>query len=272
MNMVIYLAIFSIGIVFGSFFTLAVHRIPRKEDITHVRSYCPNCNHRLAFLDLIPLVSYLALGGKCRYCKQKIRIRYFLLEALSGIAFVLIAITKNISYETITIPSLIDLALTYLLVAGVFIIAGIDKEKLEIPNGLILYELIISIINVIFQNTIGNGVWMSNVVGFLAIPLILLLINFFTQKLHPNENKLPIGMGDIKYIAVVGLWLGFGMQVLTIVLSLLEIGIHMLFSKKLRESKEMPFGFYFSIATVCLVIAKPILFNVIECIEMMRII
>ena len=87
MNAIFYIAIFIIGTVFGSFYTLAVYRIPKRQDITHTHSYCPKCEHKLGFFDLIPVWSYIFLGGKCRYCKEKIRPRYFILEALSGILF-----------------------------------------------------------------------------------------------------------------------------------------------------------------------------------------
>ena len=99
MNTFIYIIIFIIGTLFGSFYTLAVYRIPKRQDITHTHSYCPNCNHKLGFLDLIPILSYIFLGGKCRYCKQKIRPRYLILELLSGILFVVIAKLLNIVQE-----------------------------------------------------------------------------------------------------------------------------------------------------------------------------
>ena len=88
METIIYIIIFLIGAMFGSFFTLAVYRIPRREDITHTRSYCPKCNHKLGFFDMFPILSYIILGGKCRYCKEKIRPRYLILEILSGLIFV----------------------------------------------------------------------------------------------------------------------------------------------------------------------------------------
>ena len=97
MGAILYLYIFLIGITFGSFFTLAVYRIPLGKDITHTRSFCPNCNHKLGFWDMIPLFSYIFLGGKCRYCKQKIRPRYFILELLSGMVFCFVChVYKNI--------------------------------------------------------------------------------------------------------------------------------------------------------------------------------
>ena len=96
MNIFLYIIFFIIGITFGSFYTLAVYRIPKGEDITHTHSYCPNCNHKLGFFDLIPLFSYILLGGKCRYCKEKIRPRYIILETLSGLFFVLVAYVSNL--------------------------------------------------------------------------------------------------------------------------------------------------------------------------------
>ena len=68
MNMFLYIIIFSMGTVVGSFLTLATYRIPLNQDITHERSYCPSCKHKLGFFDLIPILSYLILGQKCRYC------------------------------------------------------------------------------------------------------------------------------------------------------------------------------------------------------------
>ena len=101
MDYIIYILIFCIGTLFGSFFTLAVYRIPQRKDITHTRSFCPKCNHKLNFWDLIPILSYIFLGGKCKNCKQKIRIRYLILELLGGVIFVLFALIFNINIENI---------------------------------------------------------------------------------------------------------------------------------------------------------------------------
>ena len=105
MEIFLYAIIFITGCFFGSFFTLAVYRIPRKEDILIKHSYCPNCNHKLGFLDLFPVLSYIFLGGKCRYCKNKIRPRYLLLEIFSGITFVLYTISLNYNLISISTPA-----------------------------------------------------------------------------------------------------------------------------------------------------------------------
>jgi len=96
-DVIIYLTVFITGVMFGSFFTLAIHRVPKKEDIWFKRSYCPKCNHRLGFWDLIPVLSYLFLMGKCRYCKEKIRIRYLLIELSSGFILLSVSMLINLS-------------------------------------------------------------------------------------------------------------------------------------------------------------------------------
>ena len=116
MEIILYIAFFLTGTVFGSFFTLAVYRIPRKENIVYGRSHCTSCGHKLSFIDLIPILSYIFLGGKCRYCGEKIRIRYLLLEVFSGIVFLLVALTHGLT-------NIIELCLIYLFIAGMFIIA-----------------------------------------------------------------------------------------------------------------------------------------------------
>ncbi len=89
---------FVIGTLFGSFFTLATYRIPRKQDIMVKRSYCTSCKHELGFFDLIPVLSYVFLGGKCKYCKEKISIRYPLFEIFNGLFFLLTYYLFGISW------------------------------------------------------------------------------------------------------------------------------------------------------------------------------
>lgn len=247
MNTIIYISIFTIGIVFGSFFTLAVYRIPRKEDITHVRSHCTTCNHRLNFLDLIPIFSYIFLGGKCRYCKEKIRIRYLLLEVFSGTVFLLIALTRGLS----NIPML---ALIYLFVAGMFIIAGIDKENKIIPNGLCIYELCVAVCNLIYKIIFLKTSILNNILGMIVIPILFIVINQLVYALKKDENQKPFGGGDIKYLALIGLMFGFSSQVISIALSSIIAVIGLL----IHKYKEIPWGYYISIATIIILIAMPI--------------
>ena len=101
METILYILIFVMGIIFGSFLTLATYRIPLHQDIIFKHSYCTKCNHKLNFLDLIPVFSFLFLKGKCRYCKSKISIRYPLIEIFCGISFVVLALELGINLNTI---------------------------------------------------------------------------------------------------------------------------------------------------------------------------
>ena len=92
---------FIIGTLFGSFFTLAIYRIPRKQDIVKTRSYCPTCKHRLGFFDCFPILSYVSTIGRCRYCKKPISIRYPLIEFASGMVFLLIYLIFGLSLNTL---------------------------------------------------------------------------------------------------------------------------------------------------------------------------
>lgn len=248
MNTIIYISIFTIGIVFGSFFTLAVYRIPRKEDITHVRSHCTTCNHRLNFLDLIPIFSYIFLGGKCRYCGEKIRIRYLLLEIFSGIVFLLIALTRGLA----SIP---ELAFIYLFIAGMFIIAGIDKENKIIPNGLCIYELCVAICYLAYKIIFLKANILTNIAGATIIPILFVIINQLIYALKKDEKQKPFGGGDIKYLALIGLMFGFTFQVISIALSSIIAVIGLL----IHKYKEIPWGYYISIASIVLIIAMPII-------------
>lgn len=94
---------FIIGTLFGSFFTLAIYRIPRKQDIVKTRSYCPTCKHKLGFFDCFPILSYISTIGRCRYCKKPISIRYPLIEFASGMVFLLIYLICGFSWQALVL-------------------------------------------------------------------------------------------------------------------------------------------------------------------------
>ena len=150
MDILLYILIFIMGTVFGSFFTLAIYRIPKNQDITHTHSYCPNCNHKLGFLDLIPVFSYIFLLGKCRYCKKKIRPRYLILEILSGITFVLVAYFMNVRMDNLKPNVLAESAFLALYLCFIFIMAGIDLENRKIEKSISMYGVIIAVAYIVY--------------------------------------------------------------------------------------------------------------------------
>lgn len=169
LNVFISICIFIIGTLFGSFFSLSLYRIPRHEDIIIKNSYCPKCKHKLGFFDLIPIISFLSRGGKCKYCKEKISIRYLNFELLNGIVFTLLYFILGYNLKLLMA---IICYVTLFLVIGISIscykynkvnIKNVIKEK----NGVFLTELIVAIIlfsiiltsmYVIVRNTVNKNI------------------------------------------------------------------------------------------------------------------
>lgn len=183
MESLLYIYIYIIGVLLGSFFTLAVHRIPKKEDITHVRSYCPKCNHRLNFLDLIPVLSYIFLGGKCRYCHEKIRPRYIILEISSGIVFLLFAMSLNIDIFNIEINKIATLIFGILFISATILTIGIFKEYKKIEKSILIFGIISEMIYMVYLYTF-NVINIYRYIIYLVILIIMLILNLKKN----NEN------------------------------------------------------------------------------------
>ena len=191
-TIIFYILIFTIGVLFGSFSTLAVYRLPLHENITHKRSFCPNCNHKLSFLDLIPVLSYIFLGGRCRYCKEKIRIRYLLIEVFTGIVFLLFAMSLNIDFINISSSKIAYLIFGLLYIAGIIIIAGIDKEKRIINMPVLIYEIVILFIYMIYLYIVEKAN-IHRYVIYLVFLCLLLITNIIKKYKKDFCKNLPIG-------------------------------------------------------------------------------
>lgn len=184
-----YIVTFLFGIVIGSFLNVCIYRIPEKENIVKVRSHCMNCGHLLQWYELVPLLSYLFLGGKCRKCKAKISVQYPLVEALNGILYVGIFMINGIN---------VDSLLYCLLTSALLVLSIIDFRTYEIPLGINIFILTVGLIHTVlhYQD------WLNYVIGFFAVSIFLYLIILVTK-------GRGIGGGDMKLMAVCGLFLGW---------------------------------------------------------------
>lgn len=257
-NIFTYIIIFIIGTLFGSFFTLSVYRLPIGQDIIHKHSYCPNCSHKLGVLDLIPIFSYIFLGGKCRYCGQKIRIRYLLLELLSGIVFVLFALSLNLDFNNLEQSKIIYFIFGILYIASLFIIAGIDKENISIQKKIMIFGIILEVVYMIYLYILEDFNIYRYVI-YLSIMLILLIIDTANLKKKGNNNYtiwiliLSLFMINFSYEYV---------YILTVIYSCLSIAIVTMVKKlknkkkpyKKDEPKEIPIGFYMCICNIAVYI------------------
>lgn len=262
MDIFLYTIIFIIGTLFGSFFTLAVYRIPLKKDITHEHSFCPNCNHKLSFLDLIPILSYIYLGGKCRYCKQKIRPRYLLLEIFSGLAFLLFAISIKLSIFSLSVDLIAYLVFGLLYFAVLFIIAGIDREKRYVEKSVLLFGYIVEAIYIIYLYIVAKDPNIYRYVIYLIIIAFLLSIDTLVLR-KKIKNSYPIEILLLGMLLVT--FTGETITFLSIVFTLTTIAIYLLLIKlkNLNKNKEkqkmqtLPIAYYLCITNIiCLIIAN----------------
>lgn len=194
----LYLLIFAYGIVIGSFLNVLIYRIPKHEDIVKTRSHCMSCGYQLKWYDLVPLFSYLALGGRCRKCKAKLSVQYPLIEGLNGAAYCLIFAVRGLS---------IDSLLYCLLFSTLLALSVIDFRTYEIPLGCNLFILALGLIRVATDVTH----WSDYVIGFLAVSVFLYLLYLVT-------GGRGIGGGDVKLMAVCGLVIGWKLILLAFLL------------------------------------------------------
>ena len=252
-QIIFYILIFCIGTLFGSFFTLAVHRIPLHQDITHKRSYCPNCNHRLSFFDMIPVLSYIFLGGKCRYCKNKIRPRYLILEVLTGIVFLLFAMSLNINFNSLNISKIVYLVFGILYFTGIIIIAGIDKEKKQVQKGLLVYELVVVCLYMIYLYTVEN----ANVYRYVIYLFIFGIIEFL-QSSYLRKNKKDNYIFSILELCMIMVIFEYEfIFIYTAGITLFTIGFVKILKKLLKNDKtktNLPIASYLCYSNILVII------------------
>ena len=224
MNTILYTTIFIIGTLFGSFFTLAVYRIPRKKDITHTHSFCPNCNHKLGFFELIPVLSYIFLGGKCKNCKQKIRPRYLILEILSGITFVIMAYIFKIDANNFDINVIVKFSSFVLYLCAIFIIAGIANESKKIEKSVLYYSVAVALVYIVYLCII-DATSIYRYAMYLAIVLVLLVVDLLILKNKAKNNSV---IQTLLLVVVMAIFAGELVTSASIFSTIIWIGIQYL--------------------------------------------
>lgn len=258
MNIALYIIIFMMGSVFGSFLTLATYRIPLNQDITHKHSYCPKCNHKLTFLDMIPILSYIFLRGKCRYCNAKIGPRYFIIEILSGILFVVLAFLLKINVYTLTINNIIDFSFGALYLVFLFLIAGIDKEHHKIDKRVLIYGLSISILYNIYQYLLDETFNPNRFIIYLVLIAIITVISTYELK---KTGKDEYVLNVLIFCIIMSFFTYEVATILSIIITLLIVGFKIIINKILNKRKKynietnmQPIAFYLCIANILTVI------------------
>ncbi|QFT90059.1 Type 4 prepilin-like proteins leader peptide-processing enzyme [Bacillus sp. THAF10] len=224
---------FIIALLLGSFYNVVGLRIPKGESIVTPRSHCTNCKTTLTGLDLVPVLSYVFLNGRCRHCQKSVSPIYPLFELLTAVLFVTAPYLMGWTYELIV---------AWTLISMLIIIVISDLHYMLIPNKILLFFLILFMVERFFipYQTIPNHI-IGFAVGFL-IPLIVALV-----------SRGGMGGGDVKLFAVLGFVLGWELVILTFFLSSL-IGMVAalvgMLAGKVKRGVPFPFGPSIAVAAI----------------------
>ena len=249
------------GLIVGSFLNVVIHRLPRIMErewavqcaeflgntppaqaepfnLAVPRSRCPHCGHAIGALENIPVLSYLALGGKCRACRQPISARYPAVELLTGGLFALAALTFGLTPAG---------AAAMLFIAAAIALAFIDYDTQLLPDDINQPLLWAGLVVNLFATytALGNAL-IGAIAGYLSLWTVYWAFKLLT-------GKEGMGYGDFKLLAAIGAWLGWQMLPLVILLSSLVGAVVggglMVFAKRGRDV-PMPFGPFLAAAGV----------------------
>ena len=249
---------FIFGLCWGSFLKLCIDRLPRNKSIIFPNSECFQCNKPLLFFDKIPIISWVILKRRCRFCNVIIPSSYPLVELFVGC---LIALVFYIFSNPITI-------IVYCIFFSLLIIgSGIDLKELWIPDfvslGGILLGLILSyFIPSLHGSDISEIGLLHSFKGLVTGSGILFTIGYFAKLILKQD---AMGMGDIKLLGAIGAFIGWKGVIFCIFfasLIALIISILLVFLKKKSLRDQIPFGPYLSIASILYILLEIQIHNI----------
>jgi leader peptidase (prepilin peptidase)/N-methyltransferase len=232
--MIIYLIVLLLGLVFGSFLNVLIHRLPLSISLVNpVGSACPHCNNGIKWYENLPVFSYLALKGRCSNCSKPISIIYPIVEIITALVTLTIYLNFLLNWELIAI-----IALFYTLI----VLSFIDLKYRAVPDYLLIIAVILAIV-------VGDIISVLIFTGGLL--LLELIITFYIQNIKAKitgnkelETQRALGEGDMPIAGVIGGLLGIQLGVSAIFLAALLAllpAIYNLFSKKEIETAFIPF-------------------------------
>jgi leader peptidase (prepilin peptidase)/N-methyltransferase len=258
------------GLLIGSFLNVCIHRMPRDISVVRPRSYCPTCEHQIAWHDNIPLASYLLLRGKCRYCGASIPARYPIVELLTAALFFAAVLKLGV-----TLPAIKICLFGALLVGLIFS----DLEERILPDEFTLGGTAAGLILAWFipvddftgrMLIVAAGLhlgphWESvaeAAVGAVIPSTILWMGGWAFEKIRHKEG---LGLGDVKMLAMIGAFLGVRGSLLALVAGSLlgsVIGLgYILVTRKDASTYELPFGTFLGIAGIGVAALGPAFWN-----------
>ena len=196
------------GLLVGSFLNVVIYRVPIAKSVVHPASACPNCGHGIAAYDNVPVLSWLALRGKCRNCSVPISARYPLVELGTGLFFFVVALplAQQFSFAQPTVDAIASgvILVSFLYLAAISVaLAFIDLEHHRLPDAIVLPSYLVGIV-LLGTASILRGDFTALIRG--AIGVAAMVIAYFILAV---AWKGSMGFGDVKLSGVLGLFLGW---------------------------------------------------------------
>ena len=246
-------AVFILGLFIGSFLNVLIDRLPRGEKITG-RSYCESCKKTLTWKDLVPLLSFIYLKGKCRYCSARFSYQYPILEFMTGLMFVATyTLTGGIFNFQFSIfneiinhnSSIINLFYYLFIVSCLIVIFFADLRYGIIPDKILFPAILVTSIFYLFSSPVAPVIFnhLSSAIGTFLFFLFIYLIT----------KAKGMGFGDVKLAFVIGLILGFPGTILALYIAFLTggfVGFILILWKKVRLNLAVPFGPFLVVGTL----------------------
>ena len=232
------------GAVVGSFLNVCIYRLPLGKSIVWPASACPHCGRELFWYENIPVVSFVALRGRCRTCGGPISVRYPLIEALTAAMFALAWWYYG--------PGLL---LVSRLVFGcaLLVLFAIDLEHHLLPNAITLPGIIVGFAFSIFT----EPGWLASIIGIVVGGGVLFLVAEVYYRVRREEG---LGMGDVKMLAMVGAFVGWQLTLLTLMIASFSgtiIGLALIVTKRGGMKYALPFGTFLALGAAAAATVGP---------------
>jgi leader peptidase (prepilin peptidase) / N-methyltransferase len=248
--------VFIFGAVIGSFLNVCIHRMPSEGySLVSPGSHCPNCKKPILWYDNVPLLSYIVLGGKCRFCRQRISFRYFVVELLTAVTFLFLYNRFGASY---------NFFFCALFLCGLIVATFIDMQHRIIPDEISLGGILAGFI---LRTASGIGIspltlhprpMVNSLLGIIVGGGVIFLTGFIFDLIYFKLLKRPavqgetqsMGDGDVKLLAMIGAFLGWERALLTFFIAPFFGAVIGFTNLIIKKDHTIPYGPFLSLGAV----------------------
>ena len=241
---------FLFGLAVGSFLNAFIYRMERGESTLHGRSYCPDCKHTLAWYDLIPLLSFALLQGKCRYCTKPISFQYPFVELAIALLFVSLFSMVVENLVKLSFPQILELFYLWTIASLLMVIFVYDLKRLIIPDKVLYPAILVVGIWYLLSSVLFDAY--TNYQLLIAILAAIVAAGFFLA-IHLLSKGRAMGFGDVKLALFMGLFLSWPNILVAMSLAFAAgaiVGLALIFLKRKTMRSEVPFGPFLILGTL----------------------